>query len=304
MMQNIPIARFYHAHGSDLETLKNFFTTARALTGHHTGYLHAGDVMWRLTLKDDVGPENNICFWEDASFGTVGVACFFGVKDFEFHLHQSLPDDRFHHLAVQMLEWAEARYLELAARDDEAEGIITQAPATNISMQAALEQAGFERDDYENFIYLRDLTQPIPNIGLPQGYTVRHVIEGDFEERIRVHQDAWDSPYFTIKRYHRVRSISGFIPELDLVVVSSEGVFTAYCIAWRSGGVGEFEPVGTRVRYRKQGFGRAVILEGCRRLRDEGAHTATVYSYPENRGFYEACGFQVVNQWLGYVKKP
>lgn len=298
----MPISRPYRAQSSDLEILKGFFTTSRAIAGHHAGYLHAGDVMWRLTLND-VDPENNIRLWEDTSLGTVGLACFFTLEDFEFHLHPSLSDESFQHLAVQMLQWAEERYLELAAHDEEAEGIMTQAPATNNRMRAALEQADFERDDYECYIYLRDLTQPISTIDLPQGYIVRHVLEDDFEGRIRVHQDAWDSAYFTIERYHRVRSISGFTPELDLVVVSPEGVFTAYCIAWLAGGVGEFEPVGTSAKYRKQGFGKTVILEGCKRLYNLGAHTATVYSYPKNRGFYEACGFQVVNRWLGYRKQ-
>jgi ribosomal protein S18 acetylase RimI-like enzyme len=79
--------------------------------------------------------------------------------------------------------------------------------------------------------------------------------------------------------------------------VAPDGGLAAYCICWydpisRSG---EFEPVGARPTYRRQGYGRAVVIEGLRRLRALGAETAIVFSHggetPANR-LYAACGFR------------
>lgn len=302
-MTSSAISRFYEPCRNDLETLTAFFTTARQIAGQDAGYLHAGDVLWRLTLND-VDRENDIRLWEAAALGVVGVACFFTIEDFEFHLHPKLTNEQFFAIASEMLEWAEQRYCELAQVDeaDEPEGVLTQAAATNQRMQIALERAGFDRDPFEQLIYLRDLSTPIPDAALPPGYTVRQVLEHEFEQRINLHQDVWQSDYFTSDRYDRVRAIPGFIPELDLVVVAPDGLMTAYCTVWLVDGVGEFEPVGTRTHYRQQGFGKAVVFEGLRRLQAMGAQTATVYSDAETRSFYESCGFQIANRWLGYIK--
>jgi mycothiol synthase len=67
--------------------------------------------------------------------------------------------------------------------------------------------------------------------------------------------------------------------------------------------VGYFEPVGTRAAFRRQGLGCAVILEGFRRLKALGAHTAMVYSGTKNQAFYESCGFRVVNRFKGWSFK-
>jgi ribosomal protein S18 acetylase RimI-like enzyme len=303
-MTRLMIPRSYDSHHNDLETLTAFFTTARQIAGQDAGYLHAGDVLWRLTLND-VDRENDIRLWDDAMLGVVGVACFFTIEDFEFHLHPDLTDEQFFAIAAEMLEWAEQRYFELAQADEaeEPEGILTQATATNHRMQIALERAGFHRDPFEQLICLRDLNTPIPDGALPPGYTIRQVHEHEFEQRINLHQDVWQSEHFTSDRYDRVRALPGFIPELDLVVVAANGLMVAYCIVWLVDGVGEFEPVGTRTHYRQQGFGKAVVLEGLRRLQAMGAQTATVYSDAETRSFYQSCGFQIVNRWLGFVKR-
>jgi mycothiol synthase len=97
--------------------------------------------------------------------------------------------------------------------------------------------------------------------------------------------------------------VPGFRSDLDLVVSTPELAFASFCLVWLSGGVGYFEPVGTRAAFRRQGLGRAVILEGFRRLGALGAHTAMVYSGTKNREFYESCGFRIVNRFLGYSFK-
>jgi hypothetical protein len=50
-MTSSMISRFYDLHRNDLETLTAFFTTARQIAGQDAGYLHAGDVLWRLRLN-------------------------------------------------------------------------------------------------------------------------------------------------------------------------------------------------------------------------------------------------------------
>jgi ribosomal protein S18 acetylase RimI-like enzyme len=85
------------------------------------------------------------------------------------------------------------------------------------------------------------------------------------------------------------------------------GNFASYCICWLDAAnqIGEFEPVGTRPAYRGQGIGKAVIVEGLRRLRDAGAHTAIVYTPRHNepaQKLYLSAGFQIVASEFLYRK--
>jgi ribosomal protein S18 acetylase RimI-like enzyme len=49
-------------------------------------------------------------------------------------------------------------------------------------------------------------------------------------------------------------------------------------------------------------LGKAVLLEGFRRLRKLGAKKAVVYCYEDNLAFYQSAGFEEFNQWRGFSK--
>lgn len=278
----------------DLPTITNFFDEARALVGHDKGFLHAGDVWWRYGQYE---PElHQIRLWFEAD-QLIGLGWVLSGSFLEIHLHPMLADAVHDIVAREILDWA-ARVCEAEVR--------TTSALDNTRLIAVLESSGLVQDDTEmpNYLlYLLDLNNPFPDVELPNGFQARHVLEDEFEERVSVHRDAFDPSKFTLQRYARVRSMPGYRPELDLVVSTPQNQFAAYCIVWLSNGVGEFEPVGTREAFRRQGLGRAVMLEGLKRLKALGAHLATVYSKPKNRAFYESCGFVVVNTWQDYLLK-
>jgi predicted N-acetyltransferase YhbS len=59
--------------------------------------------------------------------------------------------------------------------------------------------------------------------------------------------------------------------------------------------MGFFEPVSTHPDFRRRGFGRAVVMEGIRRIAAVGAEKARVGS---GQPFYEAIGFR--RKYIGY----
>ncbi|HEV2073771.1 MAG TPA: GNAT family N-acetyltransferase [Thermomicrobiales bacterium] len=153
-----------------------------------------------------------------------------------------------------------------------------------------------------------DLSTPI----LPDGVSVRSMRDdtGDFAARVEVHRSVWAPSKLTLEGYERLRTKPLYRGDLDLVVETAEGDLAAYCIVWWDPvtKAGEFEPVGTVDCFRGRGFGKAVLIEGLRRLRDLGAGYATVISGmgPESepaRRLYASAGFEPVftfDQW----KKP
>jgi ribosomal protein S18 acetylase RimI-like enzyme len=273
----------------DLPIITAFFDEARVLVGREQGiFLHAGDVWWRYGRDE---PDlHQFRLWFDAE-KLVAVGWVTSGTDLELHVHPKLEVADFDTLALEIANWAKRVCT----------GVINSESAIeNTKLIRFFKSCGFESEDIKGFMFVKDLSEPIPEFELRSGFQVRHVLESEFEERVNVHRDAFDPSKFTLARYNRVRSMPGFRPEFDLVVSTPENEFASFCLIWLSGGVGYFEPVGTRTSFRRQGLGRAVILEGFRRLKALGAHTAMVYSGTKNQAFYESCGFRIVNHFQGW----
>jgi ribosomal protein S18 acetylase RimI-like enzyme len=81
----------------------------------------------------------------------------------------------------------------------------------------------------------------------------------------------------------------------------------SYCVCWLdiANQIGYFEPVGTRPAATGRGFGRAVIREGFRRLRERGMVMATVTTAFVNKpalALYASAGFDRVEGEHTFVK--
>lgn len=275
----------------DLPIIARFFDQARALVGHDQGFLHAGDLWWRYGQNEPESHQFRLWFQSEQ---LVAYGWVISGQCQEIQLHPSLTDTEFDSVARAIVDWAKRVCPST---------INTDCAASNVRLIRVLESCGFVRNDAEGLEYLIDLRQPLPDLKLPAGFQARHVLESEFEEWVSVHCDAFSPSKFSLQHYARVRGMAGYRPELDLVISTPTNEFAAFCIVWLSNGVGYFEPVGTRAAFRRQGLGRVVIVEGFKRLKALGAHTASVFSFPDNRAFYESCGFTVVNHWQGYAFK-
>jgi mycothiol synthase len=276
----------------DLEIITNFFTQARARSGNTSGFLHAGEVWWRHGLYDPEHHQTRLWF---RNTEVIGIGWVLFGSHLEIHVDLSLTSDEFDLIANEILIWAKSI----------CEGEIQiNTTLENTRLLSVLEAHRFTPNDDESLIFAYDLQQPIPEPKPPAGFTVRNVLENELERAVSVHCDAWGISNFTLEQYGRIRSLSGYRQDLDLVTVASDGTFAAFCIVWLANGIGEFEPVGTRPAYRRQGLARIAIHEGLRRLKALGAHTATLPSVSDNLEFYEACGFRVISKWVGFAFKP
>jgi ribosomal protein S18 acetylase RimI-like enzyme len=95
--------------------------------------------------------------------------------------------------------------------------------------------------------------------------------------------------------------------EHDIVAVAQDGQVGAFCIIWLDAlnRVGLFEPVGTHPDFQRKGLGRAVMLEGLRRMKTNGMTQAIVSTSENNPAaiqFYESMDFQVLYHLGTYEK--
>ena len=285
----------------DLEAMRRLLMGAGA-EAHRAGYLHVGDVVWRLwdTLIA-YDPERVVGLWEDGDGDLLGFAMFYPMyAGFSLQVH---PDHRGGGAEEGMLAWAEERARSLAWEEGGHGAIdawdIFEGDADRIAL---LGRRGFARRPEAYYLAARSLDGPLPAPEPPVGFVVR-ALAGEDEAAERVAH----RPDVTAERYRAFMRTPGYERDLDLVAAAPDGRFGAYCVCWMdpANGVGEFEPVGTRPDFRGRGLAKAVVSEGFRRMKARGAHTALVCFEGDNapaRRLYESVGLDVRSTIYTYTK--
>jgi mycothiol synthase len=289
---------------SDAHVLAAIVTNA-ALSTPGCPYWHVGDVWWGLYQNMVFDPRPNIRLWFDGTEpvgyawvdpdGSIATQVVAGRTDVVVLVHE-------------LLEWAEERCTELLG-EERRRSLSTTAFADDEGRIALLTQRGYERASAALHHFQRPLSDELSHTPSPCACTVRPVgDESQWLARVELHREVWHPSKVTLEAYRRLRTAPGYRPDLDLVAVTDDGALAAYCICWLDPltQTGEFEPVGTRTAFRRQGLARNVLLEGMRRLREHGATQAIVCTLPVNTGaraLYESAGFRIVGTEYRYSKR-
>lgn len=171
-----------------------------------------------------------------------------------------------------------------------------------------LHKRGFTRDCVSGIFRVRDLSSPIPDFKLPEGFSVRSVTPDDFDELAScIRQVFGHGEWFNRDILLENSEALYYHTDLDLVVVDKNDKIVSFCTFRLDPptGLTELEPMGTLAEYRNKGIGRALICEGFRRLKEynpsmlfigEAANTP-----PANR-LYELTGFTEQYDMIRWVK--
>ncbi len=273
--------------------------------GSRAAYWYVGDVLWALYQNVVYDPSRHVRLWEDAGGALRGFAFYHPPGRVDFQVDPRLDDAEL--LAEEILRWAEEYRRGFDADAEGTRTLSTEAYDDDAARLALLQRRGYTRSDFSLLDMRRDLGVPIPDVAPPPGMVVRPVAgEDEYAARVAMHREVWHPSKVTLEAYRRLRAAPGYRPELDLVAVAADGTLASYCICWLDAAnrIGEFEPVGTRAAFRRRGAGKAVMLEGLRRLREHGATTAAVISLASNAAsvaLYESVGFRTAQrsyEWL------
>lgn len=303
-----------YAGASDLPLIIDFTRRETARRSPDRDYWHVGDATWQLYA---LGPSEDLRLWFDRD----ELAGFVSLEP-PAVMHADARDGTAFdpELAGQMLDWAEARARTHWARQNAPLPVAYQPLGTetlSISVRESDERTasllrarGYARSERGGLRFARSLVDPVPLLQLAPGMRLRHPTDGDVEARVDVHRDAWSvwgPSGFSEELYRRLRATPGYDDELDVVLEDESGRFVSYCICWAddASGIGYFEPVGTRPAFAGRGLGKAVILEGLRRLREHGMHTARVGTASINdgaAGLYRSAGFKLADREWFYTR--
>jgi mycothiol synthase len=242
--------------------------------------------------------------WEDERGRLVAFSSL-ETSHLEMHIH---PDHPGQDIEERLLVWAEAECRQGAAARGEAPELRVGASDQDAARIDLLERHGYQRGPADWYGLFRSLAAPIEEAALPEGFRIRPLSgEAEIPARVEIVQAVWPGNKVPVEKYREIMGLPQYRPELDLVAVAPDGTLAAFCSCWldEKNWLGEFEPVGTHPVYRQRGLGRAIVLEGLRRLKAVGAETAFVFchrgSEPALR-LYQQCGMSIRRRDMSYSK--
>jgi ribosomal protein S18 acetylase RimI-like enzyme len=200
---------------------------------------------------------------------------------------QIYPDYR--HLEPEMIQWAENNL-------HGGESLSFWVFEFDAKRQRILESRGYERTGRYGYERWRSLSEPIPEMELPEGYVLRPLDrEGDADLMADAINAAFGRTFHTGEWYRRVQSAPSYRCDLDLAAIAPNGAIASFATAWHHprNDIGAFEPVGTHPDHRRLSLARSIIHEGLRRLRELGANRVKVGTgmNPAANSLYESLGF-------------
>jgi mycothiol synthase len=305
-----PLTPRPYGGAADLEKMRCLLQAGRqARNGSY--YVHVGDLNWWLfypPVDHELWPYFSL--WDDPDDPARLLGWALLDPDWNTFDVYVQPELRGTPLAERMYAWAEAG----AAAQARAAGIDrvrTMWIARDDDLLCAqMHQHGFHRTQ-QVALFWRSLEEPIPEPAVPPGYAVRGMAgEAEAAARAAASYAAFDNsaPFEQyLARFLRFMHSPAYTPELDVVAAAPGDRIGAFCIAWvdAANRDGHFEPVGTHPDFRRMGLGKAVMVEGLRRLQARGMTSASVCTPQDNLPgvrLYESAGFEIVN-WLDVYEK-
>ncbi len=311
MMRLFPDPRPYQ-DDRDLERMRAILVKGRpAANGSY--YVHVGDLNWWLFYPSAPHDWREVIYLWDGQWKNGDLSGWALLspewRAFDVFVH---PDVYGSQRAAQMYTWAEERLGAIVQASGGQEIRTMWIFADDTVLAAHLDSRGFSRSaDFMHYMQ-RSLSEPVPEALLPPGYQVRPLAgEHEMERRAAASHAAFSSrlPFDVYcQRYLSFMRSPVYDPSLDLVTEAPDGRFASFCICWLDivNQVGLFEPVGTHPDFHRQGLGKAVLLEGLRRMRAQGMLTAIVGAESDNpaaQRLYQSVGFRPVNRIFTFVKR-
>jgi GNAT superfamily N-acetyltransferase len=245
--------------------------------------------------------ERTIGIWENEDGNIVGVVHSENEEPGEawFQIH---PDYIF--LYDEMVTYAEEH---LADRVDN-RGYVKLYVNDGCELEEIVRARGYKKLKV-GVHHLEYTINELPAPQLPEGFVIKSVLqEDDVDKRRMAKAIAFNGAYAPsdwtpASAFREMQQAPDYRQDLDLFIVAPNGDYVSFCTIWidERNKYGNFEPVGTHAEYQGMGLGRALLMEGFRRMAQLGVTRSFMDSQNE---FYRKVGFKEMPDsyapWIRY----
>ena len=241
--------------------------------------------------------------WENEAGNIVGVVTSENEEPGETWI-QIHPDYTF--LYDEMVTYIEEH---LADRVGDI-GFVKLYVNTGTELERIAGDRGYKKLEKHGTVHSEYTIGELPEIELPAGFAVKSVRdEDDVDSRRMTKAIAFGAGYGPsdwppASAFEEMQKAPDYREELDLFIVAPNGDYASFCTIWldQKNEYANLEPVGTRDEYQGMGLGRALLMEGFKRMAAHGAKRSFMDSGNE---FYRKIGFRetphAYHPWIKYL---
>jgi mycothiol synthase len=306
---------------SDVQAVCDLLNACDAVDKHDDNY--SVENLQTEFNDPDLDKTRDLRLWEDESGNLAGFGQLWIKKSEEDQTMDSYiylrvhPESRNIGLEDTVMTWAFERAREAAREADLPARLSGSARDNDTYYRAILERYDMSVVRYF-FTMIRDLSEPIAEPRLPEGFTLTHSSTDPEDVRNWIECfnlsfiDHWNHHPATPESHDHWLNSPFYDAERDLIAVAPDGTVAAFCFCWvdnednaRNNRLeGWIDMLGTRRGYRKMGLGTAMLLAGLHRLKREGLTHAKLGVDAENPTgalqLYEATGFTRLHTSVSY----
>ena len=294
-----------YANTTDLPAMIALLYTSRPITRLND---YPGEIDLRELLATE-RQQQHTRLWLTSGGSVAAFALVDAYNNLWFEM--AVTDDE---LADQIIRWGVEDLCASVSAPDEALTLDTNCSDDNVERLALLKRYGFVEQPVRTLHMTRSLDEPIPDPKLPAGFSVRPIAgEGEAEQVTALHQAAFGTDNFTLEDRLAIMRIPDYDPALDLIVIAPTGEFAGYCTCpinaaenARTGQqLGSTDPVAVHPDFQGRGLARALLLSGCRLLKQRGMTVAALGTSSENLAMQcaaESAGFRVRSSKVWFAK--
>jgi mycothiol synthase len=297
-----------------VQQLAELFNAAERAIGGDDWIVH--DELHHELTYPGLDHARDTSLWEDEE-GLLAYAYLHfrqGAEPDAFLRFRARPDAGGREVEPAIFDWAAARVAEARQERGIAYSFRCGAQSYDTARIALIEGQGFRPTRYFQRLSC-PLDEQLAQPAFPAGYRLRNFAgEADLEPWAEMFNqsfvDHWNHEDLTPERLRYYLSEPGYRPDLDLIAIAADGTFAGFCTcaletAAQTGkdyDLGFIQVLGVRRGHRSLGLGRALLLAGMQRLREEGATVAALNvdaANPSGAGrLYAAVGFQLERAFI------
>jgi mycothiol synthase len=211
-------------------------------------------------------------------------------------------------IGAQIVEWGESCIRKAFVKTESA--TLDASCRENYTERISfLKRYGFRQTEETTIAMLRDLSEPIFEPKLHQGFIIRPIAGIQEAEAVAaMHRAAFGTDYMTTENRLAIMNTSEYDSSLDLVVVAPDGRIAANCICSvnEQEKVGSTDPVATHPSFQRMGLARALLLTGFRTLKERGMLSVHLGTSGDNSAMQktaESVGFTIGHKTIWFSKE-
>lgn len=209
-------------------------------------YPSAGDFSFLVNFEEELDDFKNKSFqWRDTDNKLVGIVW----PDYRgtYYISTRQTNNEIYEIILQDIEFGLPEDKEIWLWNCESDK----------ARQSILKQRNYSANGWYMFYGHKSLVDFSPTINLPNGYTIRELVDADIPAKVALMGVSMgENITRTIEKYHNMQKSILYDSKTDLVVVDKYNTIVSFCNGWfdKRNGIGSIEPCGTSYDHAGKGL--------------------------------------------------